>query len=75
MRYEKNLGPLKEFLNVPLVPEISQEGRNYLKILKKNKNYQNLGILNISISNFKAEILCLETKKMIKVNAKMSHRM
>ena len=38
------------------------------KILKKNKNYQNLGILNISISNFKAEILCLETKKMIKVN-------
>ena len=68
LRYEKNLGPLKEFLNVPLVPEISQEGRNYKKILKKNKNYQNLGILNISISNFKAEILCLETKKMIKVN-------
>ena len=68
LRYEKNLGPLKEFLNVPLVPEISQEGRNYKKILKKNKKYQNLGILNISISNFKAEILCLETKKMIKVN-------
>ena len=69
LRFEKNLGPLKEFLNIPLLPEISQEGLNYKKkILKKNKNYQNLGILNISISNFKAEILCLETKKMIKVN-------
>ena len=43
-------------------------GKAFKKILKKNKNYQNLGILNISISNFKAEILCLETKKMIKVN-------
>ena len=56
----QNLGPLKGFINVPILDNFSNNLKKDLDFFfKQNINYSILGKLNISISNFKAEILCI----------------
>jgi len=69
LKYEKNLGPLNGFLNVPLVPVNSENNNKFLKELSIiEKNYKVLGKLSIPISNFKAEIICIELKDLKKMD-------
>ncbi len=70
LRYENNLGPLKGFLNVPIFEKSSKNlSYNLTKIFKQKVNFSNLGNFKVSLSNFKAEILCIKIKSLSKIES------
>lgn len=66
---KNNFGPLRGFLNVPLVERTKNNFKLVLKEkFKQNVKYSNLGYLNISISNIETKILCIKIKDIKKVD-------